>query len=214
MSMNQLGFAINETLTDDAIQVLANKSAEAITPAVYTTIKDAFASFAPDTWVNALEKIKISTFRCVVRESTLIGLNIYSKINSTDSTLANSTNDQVLSLLASTCSDGWDEILNLCHAVNATMSQLPPHIIQIFSKYNDSSMAPEDSEVGLIQDFKTITPDELVQMGDLFPKLKWLFSLNFYKLMDLLAQTVQGNDVAKMKFEQLGMKMYQNRNKC
>jgi len=51
-------------------------------------------------------------------------------------------------------------------------------------------------------------------MGDLFPKLKWLFSLNFYKLMDLLAQTVQGNDVAKMKFEQLGMKMYQNRNKC
>nr|CAD2169723.1 unnamed protein product [Meloidogyne enterolobii] len=228
MSINQLGFTMNETLTDEAIQVLANKSAEAITPAVYSTIKDAFASFAPDTWVSALNKIKISTFRCVVRESTLIGLNIYSKMNGTDSALANSTNDQVkailssmnytqdqvLSLLASTCSDGWDEILNLCHAVNATMSQLPPHIIQIFSKYNDSSMAPEDSEVGLIQDFKTITPDELVQMGDLFPKLKWLFSLNFYKLMDLLAQTVQGNDIAKMKFEQLGMKMYQNRNKC
>ena len=43
MSINQLGFAMNETLTDEAIQVLANKSAEAITPAVYTTIKDAFA---------------------------------------------------------------------------------------------------------------------------------------------------------------------------
>uniref|UniRef100_A0A915P0D2 Uncharacterized protein n=1 Tax=Meloidogyne floridensis TaxID=298350 RepID=A0A915P0D2_9BILA len=198
MSINQLGFTMNETLTDEAIQVLANKSAEAITPAVYSTIKDAFASFAPDTWVSALNK------------------------NGTDSALANSTNDQVkailssmnytqdqvLSLLASTCSDGWDEILNLCHAVNATMSQLPPHIIQIFSKYNDSSMAPEDSEVGLIQDFKTITPDELVQMGDLFPKLKWLFSLNFYKLMDLLAQTVQGNDIAKMKFEQLGVSFY------
>uniref|UniRef100_A0A1I8B868 MIF4G_like_2 domain-containing protein n=1 Tax=Meloidogyne hapla TaxID=6305 RepID=A0A1I8B868_MELHA len=153
-----MGFmGMNQTLSDGVIQLLANKSAESITPTVYSAIKEAFAC----------------------------------------STLTNSTNEQVLSMLASKCSDGWNEILNLCHAVNATMSKLPPHVIQIFSK-----------------DFQTLTPDELVQMGELFPKLKWLFSLNFYKLMDLLAQTMQGDEEAKMKFEELGMKMYQNRNKC
>ncbi|KAL7077772.1 hypothetical protein ACQ4LE_003490 [Meloidogyne hapla] len=228
-NLQLMGFmGMNQTLSDGVIQLLANKSAESITPTVYSAIKEAFASFAPDSWVNALDKIKISTFRCVVRESTLIGLKIYSKLNSSGSTLTNSTNeqvkailasmnytqDQVLSMLASKCSDGWNEILNLCHAVNATMSKLPPHVIQIFSKYNDSSMTSEDNGMKIIQDFQTLTPDELVQMGELFPKLKWLFSLNFYKLMDLLAQTMQGDEEAKMKFEELGMKMYQNRNKC
>lgn len=39
-----LGFKMNETLSDGAIQSVANKSAELITQNVYKTIKDTFAS--------------------------------------------------------------------------------------------------------------------------------------------------------------------------
>ncbi|KAF7630841.1 hypothetical protein Mgra_00008899 [Meloidogyne graminicola] len=206
-----LGFKMNETLSDGAIQLVANKSAELITQNVYKTIKDTFATFAPDSWVSALNKIKITTFRCVVREGVLIGLEIYNKMDTSNFTPTNFTNDQVKTIIASmnytqdqilskistVCSDGWEDVERLCHAVNETMNKLPPHVLQIFAK-----------------DLQTITPDELVQMGELFPKLKWLFSLQFYKLMDLLAQSMQGDNKATVQFGQLGAKMYQEKNRC
>ncbi|KAI1693949.1 hypothetical protein DdX_20362 [Ditylenchus destructor] len=212
-----------QKMTLSQIRQMSETNGQAISESNWNMFRSIFAQFAPDSWVKALEAIPLKTIQCLVKVSARIALKI--QYNMTLAAKDNSSFEpdsaDMMNKLKKNCKKGFNKVIALEKAINATMQQLPQHVKDIGTEFAPkfkqiqeglqagNYTAAKALGVEFVEEVRTITPDERKQMGQLFPKLNGVLTdSRIDQLLNMSIAVLKGNSSLQKNMTQLAQDIF------